>query len=101
MVQSASAPGVEAPLVQKDAALVAAYRASWEVWQKQLQALHRVFLEGEAMAAPQLKGLLNREARAKERYDAARLQLLGIPAGLAPRPADPGLPAPLRGPSQS
>ena len=32
----------------------------------------------------ELKGLLNREARAKERSDAARLALLGIPAAQEP-----------------
>lgn len=56
------------------------YREAYDAWQGQLQALHRVFLEGEKLAPPQLKGLLNREARAKERYDEARLALLGIPA---------------------
>lgn len=45
---------------------------------KQLEHLHRVFLEGEAIKPDQIKGLLNREARAKEKYDAARRQLLGL-----------------------
>ena len=54
------------------------YRQAYQSWQEQLQTLHRVFLEDEAMEAPKLKGLLNREARAKERYDAARLALLGL-----------------------
>ena len=62
------------------------YRQAYEAWQGQLQALHRVFLDGEALAPPKLKGLLNREARAKERYDAARLALLGI---APPQDADP------------
>ncbi len=57
-----------------------AYRQAYEAWQEQLQTLHRVFLEGEALEPPKLKGLLNREARTKERYDAARLALLGIDA---------------------
>ena len=56
------------------------YREAYQSWQEQLQALHRVFLEGEVMEAPKLKGLLNREARAKERYDGARLALLGLGA---------------------
>ena len=72
-----------APVVSVDPAKAEAYHAAWEAWQKQLQTLHRVFLEGEPMGAPQLKGLLNREARAKARYDEARLKLLGIPAGAA------------------
>ncbi len=54
------------------------YRRAYEAWQEQLQALHRVLLEGEALEPPKLKALLSREARAKERYDAARLALLGI-----------------------
>lgn len=55
------------------------YLESYQAWQKQLQALHRVLLEGERMDPPRLKGLLNREARAKERYDRARRRLLGLP----------------------
>jgi hypothetical protein len=43
-----------------------------EAYQAQLQALHRVLLEGESLEPPKLKALLNREARAKERYDRAR-----------------------------
>lgn len=54
------------------------YRQAYRAWQEQLRALHRVFLEGEPMAPPRLKGLLNREARSKERYDAARRALLGV-----------------------
>lgn len=57
------------------------YRQAYQAWQDQLATLHRVFLEGEPLEPPQLKGLLNREARAKERYDAARQALLGIPGG--------------------
>ena len=58
----------------------AAYLAAYEDWQKKLQDLHEVFLEGtRTPVGDQFKGLLNREARAKEKYDAARLELLGIP----------------------
>ncbi len=56
------------------------YVKSYEEWQKQLQALHRVLLQGEKREPPALKGLLNREARAKERYDRARRRLLGLSA---------------------
>ena len=34
-----------------------------EAYQAQLQALHRVLLEGERLEPPKLKALLNREAR--------------------------------------
>ena len=54
------------------------YREAHDAWREQLETLHRVFLDGERLDPPKLKGLLNREARAKERYDAARLALLGI-----------------------
>ncbi len=54
------------------------YRRAYQAWQKQLDSLHRVVLDGETLEPPKLKGLLNREARAKERYDAAREALLGL-----------------------
>ena len=55
-----------------------AYRAAYDDWQAQLAKLHAFFLEGERIPPQQIKGLLNREARAKERYDEARRRLLGI-----------------------
>ncbi|MEX0749827.1 MAG: hypothetical protein WD359_03385 [Dehalococcoidia bacterium] len=58
-----------------------AYLEAYDDWQKKLQALHEVFIDGSRTPeGDQMKGLLNREARAKEKYDAARLALLGIPA---------------------
>lgn len=56
------------------------YREAYDAWQKQLSRLHEIFLDGEPLEPPKLKGLLNREARAKRRYDAARDALLGIGA---------------------
>lgn len=57
----------------------AAYLAAYDDWQKKLRDLHDVFLDGtKTPAGDQLKGLLNREARAKATYDQARLELLGI-----------------------
>jgi hypothetical protein len=58
-----------------------AYLEAYEDWQKKLHDLHEVFLDGtRRLEGDQMKGLLNREARAKEKYDAARLALLGSPA---------------------
>ena len=57
---------------------VSAYREAYDAWQRQLAGLHGVFLEGKRLDPVRLKGLLNREARAKRRYDRARLRLLGI-----------------------
>ena len=64
----------------------AAYLAAYDDWQKKLHDLHEVFLDGtKTPVGDQVKGLLNREARAKEKYDQARLELLGIaPAGDSP-----------------
>ena len=54
------------------------YIEAYQAWQEQLQALHRVVLEGQRMDPPRLKGLLNREIRAKEKYEEARRRLLGL-----------------------
>ena len=70
-----------------DEATGAEYRAAWEAWFKQIEGVHRAFLEGEKLRPDAVKGLLNREARAKEKYDAARNRLLGLDAAI---PSDPG-----------
>ena len=57
---------------------VGSYREAYEAWQKQLAGLHEVFLDRKRLNPVLLKGLLNRESRAKRRYDQARLRLLGI-----------------------
>jgi hypothetical protein len=54
------------------------YLDAYNAWQSQVQALHGVLLDGQRLEPPKLKALLNREARAKERYDAARRMLLGL-----------------------
>lgn len=54
------------------------YEAAWADWQEQIGKVHALFLEGERLHPTQIKGLLNRESRAKERYDEARKRLLGI-----------------------
>lgn len=55
-----------------------AYRDAYADWQRQLQGVHDLLLDGSRLPPEQIKGLLNREARAKERYDLARKRLLGI-----------------------
>jgi hypothetical protein len=58
-----------------------AYISAYEDWQKKLADLHEVLIEGKReLAGDQMKGLLNREARAKEKYDEARRALLGFGA---------------------
>lgn len=54
------------------------YRKAYEEWQAQLASMHRVLLDGERLEPPKLKALLNREARAWDRYAAARRRLLGL-----------------------
>lgn len=54
------------------------YRAAYQEWQAQLARLHAVLLDGERRPPDQLKGLLNREAHTKERYEQARRRLLGL-----------------------
>lgn len=61
-----------------------AYHSAWNEWLAQVEHLHRVLLEGESIRPEQMKGLLNREARRKEAYDAARLRLLGIEPAAEP-----------------
>ena len=67
-------------MVRVDPERQSEYREAYDAWQKQLARLHDIFLDGEPLEPPKLKGLLNREARAKQRYDAAREALLGIGA---------------------
>lgn len=57
------------------------YIEAYQAWQEQLQALHRVVLEDQRIDPPRLKGLLNREVRAKEKYEEARRRLLGLDTG--------------------
>ena len=54
------------------------YRRAYDTWMEQLAGVHSVLLDGERLEPPKLKGLLNREARAKEDYDSARRALLGL-----------------------
>jgi hypothetical protein len=56
------------------------YLQAYDDWQRKLSDLHAVFLEGtRTPVGDQFKGLLNREARAFEVFQQARLELLGIP----------------------
>lgn len=54
------------------------YWEAYKSWTAHLEQVHHVLLGGQRLEPPKLKGLLNREARAKERYDAARRRLLGL-----------------------
>lgn len=58
-----------------------AYREAYEAWQAQLRRVHAFLLDGEPLHPSRVKGLLNREARAWERYGEARRALLGLGGG--------------------
>tara|TARA_B100000029_G_scaffold493772_1_gene556678 strand:+ start:10786 stop:11037 length:252 start_codon:yes stop_codon:yes gene_type:complete len=65
-------------VVNSEQSIVEDYEFAWVAWQKQLSRIHDVFLKGEKISPDRLKGLLNRESRAKNTYDEARNRLLGI-----------------------
>ena len=54
------------------------YRQAWERWQQQIAGVHTLLLDGEPLRPDQIKGLLNREERAHQRYEEARRRLLGV-----------------------
>ena len=58
-----------------DPETIAEYRDTYDNWQKQLMAVHSLLIDGVRIPRIQIKGLLNREARWKRRYDRARLKL--------------------------
>jgi len=72
--------------------VAAAYQEAWDAWKRQVEHLHLVFLGDEKLRPDQLKGLLNREARAKDKYDAARFRLLGLEESNPDAPASDGNP---------
>jgi hypothetical protein len=62
-----------------DDATKQAYRDAYDDWHAKLLQLHEVLVDGtRTLEGDQMKGLLNREARAKVKYDEARLALLGF-----------------------
>ncbi len=61
-----------------DEATAALYRGAWDAWFKQIEHIHRVFLGDEVLRPDALKGLLNRESRAKVTYEVARRKILGL-----------------------
>jgi hypothetical protein len=55
------------------------YLQAWERWRADVDAVHRVLLDGESMDPLHLVALLRRESKSKERYDEARVEALGLP----------------------
>ncbi len=63
-----------------DPEAAAAYRAAFDRWMEDLHRLHEVLLDGAPLDPMHRIALLRRESHAKERYEAARARLLGLPA---------------------
>lgn len=58
-----------------------AYVEAYERWHRDLDAMHRVLLEGDSMDPLHFVALLRRESKSKERYDQVRSEVLGLPGG--------------------
>ena len=54
------------------------YIDSYTAWLRQLEAVHAFFFEGTMLTPDKVKGLLNREANAKAKYDLNRAKMLGL-----------------------
>ena len=54
------------------------YMDSYGAWLRQLEAVHAFFFEDATLTPDKVKGLLNREANAKMRYDLNRAKMLGL-----------------------
>ncbi|HZQ37667.1 MAG TPA: hypothetical protein VFD32_17170 [Dehalococcoidia bacterium] len=65
--------------MQLDAGKREAYTAAYARWQRDLDALHRVLLDGEPLDPPHFVALLRRESKSKARYDEVRQRVLGLP----------------------
>lgn len=72
------------------------YVEAWQRWRADVDALHKVLLDGEPADSLHLVALLRRESKSKERYDEARVSALGLPPPddaddvlFAPAPATP------------
>jgi|TARA_B110000263_G_C15225254_1_gene471929 hypothetical protein len=54
------------------------YMTAYSAWLERIEAVHKFFFEESTLRPDKVKGLLNREANAKSKYDLARLRLLGL-----------------------
>ena len=69
--------------VELDETAVQEYRRAYERWTEDLGRLHEVLLDGKPLDPLHRIALLRRESHSKERYEAARAKLLGLPGGVA------------------
>jgi hypothetical protein len=57
------------------------YVEAYDRWKRDLDALHRVLLDGDPLDPPHFVALLRRESKSKARYDDVRERVLGLPGG--------------------
>ena len=57
----------------------ARYAEAYERWRRDLEALHKVLIDGEPLDPPHFVALLRRESKSKARYDEVRQRVLGLP----------------------
>ena len=62
-----------------DEQTVREYRDAYARWTEDLHRLHAVLLDDEPLDPLHRVALLRRESHSKERYEAARSKLLGLP----------------------
>lgn len=55
------------------------YRTAYARWLEDLTRLHAVLLDGESLDPLRRVALIRRESHSKDRYEAARAKLLGLP----------------------
>ena len=66
-------------MMNKNAEEVTSYLEAYEYWQDAVQKLHHILFDENSTNDPaKIKGALNREIRAKEKYETARKNILGI-----------------------
>ena len=65
--------------MNKNTKEITSYLEAYEYWQDAVQKLHYILFDENSTNDPaKIKGALNREARAKEKYETARKKILGI-----------------------
>ncbi len=79
IIDRAIPPAIGGQTVTLDEQTVQEYRAAYTRWMDDLRQLHEVLLEGKPLDPLHRIALLRRESHSKERYEAARAKLLGLP----------------------
>lgn len=65
--------------MQPDPGVTHDYMEAYERWQRDIERLHKVFVEGEPLDPMHRVALLRSESHTHDRYEEARRKLLGLP----------------------